>query len=67
VAEPIEPQVTTTTTPPPPSYAPFFLALGVTMLFWGAVTSLVMSAGGFVLLVWALWMWIAQIARGWRT
>jgi len=51
---------------PPPSYAPFLLALGITMLFWGMATSPVMSAGGLVLLVLALWMWISDIAKGWR-
>ncbi|MEA2735155.1 MAG: hypothetical protein QOE14_1606 [Humisphaera sp.] len=49
-----------------PSYAPFILALGITLFFWGAVTSLVMSTGGFALIVWGLWMWISQIAKGWR-
>ncbi|HMB95627.1 MAG TPA: hypothetical protein VKK61_06270 [Tepidisphaeraceae bacterium] len=58
----LEPQETTTQ----PSYAPFILALGITMIFWGAVTSPVMSIGGAVLLVWALWMWISQIAKSWR-
>jgi hypothetical protein len=51
---------------PRPTYAPFFLALGITMLFWGLATSPVMSAGGFAIFVWALWMWIREIARGWR-
>ena len=49
-----------------PSYAPFLVALGVTMIFWGIVTSLVMSAGGFVLFVCGLWRWISEIAQGWR-
>jgi hypothetical protein len=67
--EQIEPGMTTqapSSTATQPSYAPFFLALGVTMLFWGAVTSPVMSIGGLALLVWALGMWISQIAKGWR-
>ncbi len=51
---------------PEPSYAPFLLALGITMMFWGLATSPVMSAGGFVLFAWALWMWIREIAKGWR-
>ena len=51
---------------PQPSYAPFLLALGITMVFWGLATSPVMSAGGFVLFAWALWMWIRAIAKGWR-
>ena len=52
--------------PPEPSYAPFLLALGITMIFWGIVTSPIMSIGGFVLLVWGLSLWIGAIASGWR-
>jgi hypothetical protein len=52
---------------PEPTYAPFLLAVGITMLFWGVTTSPVMSAGGFAFFAWALWMWIAEIARAWRT
>jgi hypothetical protein len=51
---------------PKPSYAPFFLALGITMTFWGLVTSLVMSAGGFAVIAGALWLWIRDIAQAWR-
>src|SRR5207253_10925430 len=43
-----------TPAPVEPSYAPFLLALGITMIFWGVVTSPIMSIGGFVLLVWGL-------------
>ena len=49
-----------------PSYAPFLLALGITMIFWGIATSAVMSIGGLVLLVWGLWQWISAIAQAWR-
>ena len=49
-----------------PSYAPFLLALGITMIFWGIVTSPVMSIGGLVLLVCGLWLWISAIAQAWR-
>ena len=52
--------------PPPPSYAPFLLALGITMLFLGLATSPVMSAGGLVIFIWALWTWIREIAQAWR-
>jgi hypothetical protein len=52
---------------PKPTYAPFLLALGITMVFWGVTTSLVMSAGGLVVFAWALWMWIRDIAEAWRT
>jgi small neutral amino acid transporter SnatA (MarC family) len=58
-----EPQTRPT---PAPTYAPFLLAMGITMMFWGLATSPVMSAGGFVVFVWALWMWIRDIARAWR-
>jgi hypothetical protein len=51
---------------PEPSYAPFLLALGITMVFWGLATSPVMSAGGFAVFAWALWMWIRDIAKAWR-
>jgi hypothetical protein len=51
---------------PEPTYAPFMLALGITMLFWGLVTSPVMSAGVFMIFAWALWMWIRDIAQDWK-
>lgn len=49
-----------------PSYAPFLLAVGITMIFWGIATSPVMSIGGLVLLVWGLSLWISAIAQAWR-
>ena len=49
-----------------PTYAPFLLALGITMIFWGITTSPVMSIGGFVAFVWGLSLWISAIAHGWR-
>lgn len=51
---------------PTPSYAPFLVALGITMVFWGLATSPVMSAGGFAVFAWGLWSWIRDIARSWR-
>jgi hypothetical protein len=51
---------------PKPSYAPFFLALGITMAFWGLATSLVMSAAGFLVFAGALGLWIRDIAQAWR-
>ena len=53
-------------TAPKPSYAPFLLALGITMLFWGLATSPVMSLGGLAVFIWALWMWLRDIAQAWR-
>ena len=63
-----EPLSTPPPTPAPaePSYAPFLLALGITMIFWGVVTSPIMSIGGLVLLIWGLSLWISAIASGWR-
>ena len=52
--------------PPEPSCAPFLLALGITMIFWGIVTSPIMSIGGLVLLIGGLFLWISAIASGWR-
>ena len=51
---------------PKPSYAPFLVALGITMVFWGLATSPVMSAGGFAVFAWGLWSWIRDIAQAWR-
>jgi hypothetical protein len=51
---------------PEPTYAPFMLAIGVTMLFWGLATSPIMSAAGFGMLAWALWTWITEIGNSWR-
>ena len=51
---------------PAPSYAPFLVALGITMVFWGLATSPVMSAGGFAVFAWGLWSWIRDIGQAWR-
>jgi hypothetical protein len=53
-------------TAPKPSYAPFVVALGITMTFWGLATSPVMSVGGLVVFVWGLVSWIRSIATAWR-
>jgi hypothetical protein len=66
---PVEQAIETSEAQPPtpkPSYAPFFLALGITMIFWGLATSLVMSAGGFAVFAGAIWLWIRDIAQAWR-
>lgn len=49
-----------------PSYAPFLLALGITMIFWGIATSPVMSIGGVVVFGYGLRMWISAIAQAWN-
>jgi len=65
---PNEPLSTPPQTPAPvePSYAPFLLAVGITMIFWGIVTSPIMSIGGLLLLIGGLSLWISAIASGWR-
>jgi hypothetical protein len=52
--------------PPRPTYAPFLLALGITMIFWGLDTSPIMSAGGLMVFIWAMAIWIREIAQSWR-
>ncbi len=66
VSEPSMPKPRMPQLPAEPSYAPFLLALGITMVFWGIVTSPVMSIGGFVLFAGGLVLWIRAIALGWR-
>jgi hypothetical protein len=63
---PTESRLTEKRKAPQPTYAPFLLAVGVTMLFWGLATSPVMSAAGFIALAWALWTWITEIGNDWR-
>jgi hypothetical protein len=62
---PSEPQSTEKRAMPQPTYAPFMLAVGVTMMFWGLATSPIMSASGFIVLAWGLWTWISEIAGDW--
>ena len=46
---------------PQPTYWPAVLALGITFLAWGIVTSLVISAVGLVLFALALAGWIGEL------
>ncbi|HEY5368155.1 MAG TPA: hypothetical protein VIJ75_04120 [Hanamia sp.] len=43
---------------PEPTYWPFFLALGIVFLGWGLLTTWLISAAGFIILVVALTGWI---------
>ncbi len=49
---------------PQPTYWPAVLALGITFLAWGIVTSLVISAVGLVLFALALAGWIGELRHG---
>lgn len=49
---------------PRPTYWPAVMALGVTFLAWGVVTTYVISAVGLVLFMIALAGWIGELRRG---
>jgi hypothetical protein len=49
---------------PPPTYAPAFLALGITFLLFGVVSSYVFSAAGVVLMAVAISKWIGELLHG---
>jgi hypothetical protein len=43
---------------PKPTYWPFFLALGMTFIFWGLLTTWVILLAGFLVLATSLYGWI---------
>jgi hypothetical protein len=49
---------------PGSTYAPAFLALGVTFLLFGIVSSYVFSAAGAVLIAWSISKWVGELIRG---
>ncbi len=49
---------------PAPTYAPAFLALGITFALFGVVSSYVFSAVGLVLIVWSISKWIGELLHG---
>ena len=49
---------------PPPTYAPAFLALGITFLLFGVVSSYVFSAAGVVLMAVAISKWMGELLHG---
>jgi hypothetical protein len=49
---------------PEATFAPSFLALGITFLLFGIVSSYVFSAAGLVLMVWSIAKWIGELVRG---
>jgi len=48
---------------PEATFAPAFLALGITFLLFGIVSSYVFSAAGLVLMVWSIGKWIGELLR----
>jgi hypothetical protein len=49
---------------PPPTYAPAFLALGITFLLFGVLSSYVFSVAGFVLMVVSISKWVGELLHG---
>ncbi len=49
---------------PPPTYAPAFLALGITFLLFGVVSSYVFSAAGLLLMVVSISKWVGELLHG---
>jgi len=48
---------------PEATFTPAFLALGITFLLFGIVSSSVFSAAGLVLMVWSIGKWIGELLR----
>ena len=49
---------------PQATFAPAFLALGITFLLFGIVTSYIFSAAGLILIVWSVTKWVGEMLRG---
>ncbi|MGB6561282.1 MAG: hypothetical protein WBE69_01620 [Candidatus Binataceae bacterium] len=49
---------------PPSTYAPVFLALGITFLLFGIVSSYVFSAAGLILMVVSISKWVGELLHG---
>jgi hypothetical protein len=49
---------------PPATYAPAFLALGITFLLFGVVSSYVFSAAGLILMIVSISKWVGELLHG---
>ncbi len=49
---------------PPSTYAPAFLALGITFLLFGVVSSYVFSAAGSILMAVSISKWVGELLHG---
>jgi len=49
---------------PPSTYAPVFLALGITFLLFGVVSMYVFSWAGLVLIIWSVSKWVGELLHG---
>lgn len=48
---------------PPPTYWPFLLALGVCLIFWGVLTTWVISGMGLLIFTVAIVGWLGDIVN----
>jgi hypothetical protein len=46
---------------PKPTYAPFFVAMGVALLFWGLISSFIISIAGVCTFAFGLGIWIKNL------
>ncbi|GAC1541789.1 MAG: hypothetical protein NVS4B8_06600 [Herpetosiphon sp.] len=46
---------------PEPTYAPAIMGMGVVFIFWGILTTFIISALGLVLFIFALIQWIGEL------
>jgi hypothetical protein len=49
---------------PTSTYAPVFVALGITFLLFGVLSSYVFSAAGFLLIVVSISKWVGELLHG---
>lgn len=49
---------------PKPTYWPFFLALGLTFIFWGLLTTWIILSAGLLIFIVALLGWINILRHG---
>ena len=49
---------------PPSTYAPAFLALGITFLLFGVLSSYVFSAAGVALMAVSISKWVGELLHG---
>ncbi len=51
---------------PPPTFCPVFFSAGIVFLAWGPLTSWVLSAVGFGLIILALRIWLGELRKDWK-
>ena len=51
---------------PTPTYAPLFLALGITFLLFGIVSMYIFCYAGLALIIWSIGKWVVELFHGWQ-